>query len=145
MNGMHSEKWHALVEGRVYLSLRTGHINADTMHDIDREFGELIDASPYAMVHAIFDLRAIVSIPPLNEMGKVQYPHHPRSGYSITVGAFQNPLMRFLVSMASAIVKSRSKDVSTLTEGYLYLAEKDASLPPVQTWTHPPSSTSAAS
>jgi len=145
MNKTDNQNWHALVDGRVYLSLRTGDISAEMMHQIDREFCEIIDSSPYPMVHVIFDLRYIGSIPALSELGKVQYPQHPCAGYSITVGAFQNPLMRFLVTMATAITKSRSKDVATLTEGYRYLAEKDPSLPPVRAWNYPPGSVSAAS
>ena len=66
-------------------------------------------------------------------------------GYSVSVGAFQNPLMRFIVGMATAIVGARSKDVASLKEAYAYLLEKDPTLPPLESWNFPPEISFAAS
>ena len=73
-----------------------------------------MNASDAPLVHIILDTRYILSIPSLSEVRKAQYPYHSRMGYNITVGAFNNALMRFIVGVATAITKTRSKDVRTL-------------------------------
>jgi hypothetical protein len=131
-------QYHTLVEGKIYLFMGTGHVTSEMLQQFDHDVIELLDASPYPLVHIIQDARAILGIPPLNEVRKMKYPLHPRMGYNISVGALQHPVMRFVVGIAAAITGMRSKDVATLTEAFAYLAEKDPSLPSMETWTFPP-------
>lgn len=145
MSEANIQKWHTLVEGQVYLSTGTGHVTIEAMQQIDLEFIAELNASPYPMVHLIHDARFILSLPPLAEVRKLSYPYHPRMGYSMTVGALSNALMRFIVSMGAAIIKARTKDVATLSEAYAYLRAKDPSLPPLSAWTLPPEGNAAAS
>jgi hypothetical protein len=141
----YTQKWYTLVEGKVYLSTGTGHVTLNVMKELDRYFTAQLEASPHAMVHIVHDARFILSLPPLNEVRKLNYPTHPKLGYSMTIGALSSSLMRFIVSMAAAIVKARSKDVATLTEAYAYLLAKDPTLPPLDTWNFPPEDDSVAS
>jgi hypothetical protein len=138
------QKWYTLVEGRVYMSTGSGHVTTEVMQRLDEHFIAQIDASPYPLVHIIQDARFILSLPPISEVRKLNYPSHPRMGYSITVGGFGG-LMRFIVSIAATIFQARSKDVNTLAEAYAYLLVKDPSLPPLNTWNLPPEETSVAS
>lgn len=145
MNDSNVQKWYTLVEGQVYLSTGSGSVTLEIMQQLDQDFTAVLDASPHAMVHLIHDARSIVSLPPLNEVRKLSYPFHPKMGYSLTVGAISNGLMRFIVSMGAAIMKARTKDVATLSEAYAYLIAKDPTLPALQTWNFPPENNSVAS
>jgi hypothetical protein len=145
MSEGYSSRWIVLVEGRVYLSVGTGHFSPDSMHAFDQVVMNAIDASDAPMVHLISDSRQVLSLPPLTEIMKNRYPNHPRMGYSITIGAFQNPVMRFLLSLSSTISSMRYKDVATLSEACAFLAHKDPSLPPVAAWNMPSESDLAAS
>ena len=79
----------------------------------------------------------VLSLPSLGDMRKNRYPNHPRMGYSLTIGAYHSPVMRFVLSMSSAISNVRSKGMNSLAEACKFLAYKDPSLPPVQTWALP--------
>jgi hypothetical protein len=145
MSSGYSSRWVVLVEGRVYLSIGTGHFTVDSMREFDQQVINALEASDAPMVHLITDSRQVLSLPPLTEIMKNRYPQHPRIGYLITVGAFQNPVMRFLFSLSSTISNVRYKDVATLAEACAFVAHKDPSLPPVSTWAIPPESDLEAS
>lgn len=145
MSSAYSSRWIVLVEGRVYLTIGVGHFSTESMQVFDQQVIDAIDASDAPMVHIISDSRQVLSLPSLSEIMKNQYPQHPRMGYSITVGAFQNPVMRFLLSLSATISSTRYKDVATLAEACAYLAHKDPSLPAISTWNIPPDSDLEAS
>lgn len=137
MSSDYTQKWWVLVPERVYLSIGSGHFTAQDMQTFDWEFSNIIDASSAPRVHLIADSRTVLSLPSLADMRKNRYPHHPRMGYSLTIGAFHTPVMRFILSVSSTISQVRYKDVETLTEACVYLTAKDPSLPSLSTWTLP--------
>jgi hypothetical protein len=133
----YSQKWHTLVEGQVYLSKMTGYLTAENMHAFDRECVLLCDSSPFPLVHIIHDTRSFLGLPPLAEVRKIVYPFHRKMGFNITMGAFPNPLVGFMLVFATSIFRSRFQDVKTFREACAFLAEKDPSLPPISTWNIP--------
>jgi hypothetical protein len=145
MSDAYIQKWMTLVPDRVYLSIGSGHLTAADMQTFDWEFTNMIDASSAPMVHLVADSRHVLSLPSLVEMRKNRYPYHARMGYSLTIGAYHNPLMRFILSVSSSLSKVRYKDVETLAEACTYLAHKDPSLPPIKTWSLPTADDSLAS
>ena len=99
----YTQKWLALVDKRVYLSIGAGDLTAEDMRNFDHEFLGMIESSSTPLVHLIADSRQVLSLPSLGEMRKNRYPYHPRMGYNITVGAFHDPVMRFVLSVSTAI------------------------------------------
>lgn len=139
-----NQQWVTLIEGKIYLSVGSGHVTVESMHQFDQEVISKIEASDATLVHLISDTRYILSIPSLGEMQKLKYPHHPRMGYNLTIGAFHNPLMRFIISLSLSVTRLRYRDVNTLEEACAYLAQKDPSLPPLDTWNIPANSDASA-
>jgi hypothetical protein len=145
MSNTYTSRWIVLIEGRVYLSVGAGHFTTESMRAFDQDVINAIEASDAPLVHLISDSRQVLSLPSLGEIMKNRYPQHPRMGYMITIGAFNNPVMRFLLSLSTTISSVRYKDVATLAEACAYLAHKDPSLPPVSSWNVPSESDLAAS
>lgn len=144
MDTIYTHRWMVIVPDQVYLSIGSGHMTADDMQNFDREFMGMIDASPAPLVHLVADSRHVLSLPSLNEMRKNRYPYHARMGYSLTIGAFHNPVMRFILNVSSSISQVRYKNLELLEEAYRYLAHRDPSLPSIETWILPPADTLAS-
>jgi hypothetical protein len=134
LNEIYTQEWHTLVQGQVYLSTMKGHLTPDHMHQFDHECTQLFDASPYPLVHIIHDTCSILSLPSLGEVRKITYPFHNHMGFNIAIGVSPNPLLGFMLGVATSIFRSRFHSTSTLVSACTYLMEKDPSLPPLSTW-----------
>ena len=137
MNLPLNQQWFVLIEGQLYLSVGRGHITAEMIQQADQDFLNQLEASQAPLVHVIHDVRRVLSIPALSDMQKNKAPRHPRMGYTLTIGAFQNPIMRFIISLSLGMTQVRYRDVDSLAAACTYLVEKDPSLPPLNTWNIP--------
>ena len=134
-------KWSVLVPGQVYLIVGVGEgVTEDAIKEtavFDQECMTVLNASEASLVHFINDLRSVHGVPPIGSIRKMQYLRHPRLGYYITMGALQNPLLRFIGNMVGSMVRMRYQDVETLDRAYELLIAKDPSLPPLSAWSLP--------
>jgi hypothetical protein len=137
MSETFSQRWLVLVPDRVFLSVGAGHFSSEFIRHFDEEFVGMIEASPASRVHLITDSRQVLSLPSMNDLMKNTYPNHPRMGYNITIGAFQNPMMRMIMSFTTQVTNARYRDVRTLMEACAYIAHHDSSLPPIEEWDLP--------
>ncbi|MCU0513645.1 MAG: hypothetical protein MUE40_13880 [Anaerolineae bacterium] len=71
-------------------------------------------------------------------MMQLQALRHPRGGWGVTIGAFHNPVSRMLTGIVTRIIRTRYRDVRTLTDALILLREVDDTLPNLSDWIEVP-------
>lgn len=135
-------EWFTLVSGQVYLmisledSLVTDSLSMTRSYD--QICSAILESSNASLVHFITDMRAVKNFPPISSISAMHFLRHQRMGYYITLGAMDNPVLRFIATTVGSIARLRYKDVATLNDAYSLLLSKDPTLPPLETWGLPP-------
>lgn len=135
-------EWFTLVPEQAYLmiSIEDGLVS-DAMQmtrSYDQVCTAILESSTASLVHFITDMRAVKSFPPISSISAMHFMRHPRMGYYITLGAMENPVLRFIAKTVGGIARLRYSDVTTLNDAYSLLLSKDPTLPPLETWSLPP-------
>ena len=128
---------HWFVENRVRLLNASGYLDLATVKVYDEESRLLYD-SVTQPVHVIIDVRPLKAVPPLSELLKMATLWHKRIGVVVTVQAMRRPLMRLVFTTIVAIGRLTYRDVDTLEQAQQYIASRDRTLPPRDTWTPSP-------
>ena len=136
MNELMSQLLITLVEGQVYLLRSDLPSTPELLPQLDQEFIQVMDTSHVSLVHLISFITADNTVS-LREARKAKYSSHPRMGYNVSIGAFHNPALRFIIAVSISLTRARYKDVNTLAEACAFLAQKDHFLPPLHTWNLP--------
>lgn len=134
-------QWVTLVPGRVHLifgteQIRRGDIIQATK-DYDQECLAFLNASDAPLVHLIDDLRGVRNVPPVSSIYSMQFLRHPRLGCYVTLGVLYHPVLRFISTRVSSLVRLRYKDATTLNEAYSFVMAKDSTLPSLENWIIP--------
>lgn len=136
-----SPEWFTLVPGQVYLMIgledRLVNNALEMTRGYDVQCAALLEASDAPLVHFITDMRAVKSFPPMSSISGMHFLRHQRMGYYITLGALDNPMLRFIATMVGGIARLRYSDVTTFQDAYNLLLSKDPALPPLETWALP--------
>ena len=135
-------RWVTLVPGRVHIiygieKVNTGSIIQSTK-DYDQECVAFLNASDGLPVHLIDDLRGVRNVPPVMSIYNMQFWRHQRLGCYVTLGVLYHPVLRFVATRVSGLVRMRYKDAVRLNEAYQFLIAKDPTLPALDTWDIPP-------
>jgi hypothetical protein len=117
-----------LIVNRIIYSHFEGEISHDDVVQFDQAMLTMLENAEQ-LVHSIGDLRQITKSAPLKDTLSMKSMRHPNAGWGITIGAFENPLIRMLAAMTMAIAKARYREVSSLEEALSVLKQKDPTLP----------------
>lgn len=118
-----------LLENHVLFSLHSGVMSDEDIQKMDAETIAFLETSPAQQVHHIIDARAITKAASIRQTMQVKAPYHPRTGWVITIGATQNPLVRFLTALVTSATKLRYRETATLEAALTLLQQLDATLP----------------
>jgi hypothetical protein len=136
-------RWITLVPGRVHIihgieRVNTGNIIQATK-DYDQECLAFLNASDGhgQPVHLIDDLRGVRNVPPVTTIYNMQFWRHPSLGCYVTLGVIAHPVLRFVATRVSGLVRLRYTDAVKLNDAYQFLLEKDPTLPAIDTWDIP--------
>jgi hypothetical protein len=125
---------HWLLENRVRLLTLPTHFTTEAFHRYDDDTCLMMDQLAYPLFHVIVDAGEMESFPPLSVCIKMRCIRHAHMGWMLSIGATQNPLMRFFLSMVVSATRIRYKDCDSLDEAVVLLKTHDPALPPLETW-----------
>jgi hypothetical protein len=118
-----------LLEDRILFSHHSGVMSDEDIQKMDAETLAYLEASSAQLVHHIIDSRAITKAASIRQTMQVKAPYHPRTGWVITIGASQNPLVRFLTALVTSATKLRYREVATFEDALALLQQLDTTLP----------------
>jgi hypothetical protein len=117
-----------IVDGQLYFFPTWDVLTKEELQQYDRDFYAVIEASPYPLVHSIYDYSELKGLPPLKDLTNLKVGHHPRAGWTIFTGA-KNVLFKFLVSTTVQFFKQRIRFADTNAEALAFLQSVDSTLP----------------
>lgn len=120
-----------LVEQHLAFVAVHGETTAEDLRAYDDEAVKILDASPYPLVHTIYDYSAAKSVPPLQETLKMKAGKHPNVGWVLFV-KMEHIMMRFILTTASQVFRLRLRTFNTLEEALEFIQAVDSTLPNLQ-------------
>lgn len=107
--------------GRVCVAVAPAHVHRGDLQEYDYALSQALNMAAES-IDLIADMRAIRTIPPLNELLVVSYVRHPKLGKNITVGLARNAVARLIITSGARMVGINYRDFNTLEEAKAYLA-----------------------
>lgn len=120
-------RWY--VEHRLSYTRLWGEVSEQDLKTMDAWLIACMDDSPALLVHHIIDTSDVTKPTSARQALQLKAPRHPRMGWSITIGANRNPIVRFLTALVISAARIRYRDVSTLDEALALLHTLDPTLP----------------
>jgi hypothetical protein len=116
------------VENRVMQIINQGELVDQDLSNLDESVIRYIDQSSAPLVHLIVDHRNGINSPSAKGLTQLNWPKHPRLGWTILIG-LKNPFQRFVTVAAANFFKIRLRLVNTMDEGLDFLNDVDSTLP----------------
>jgi hypothetical protein len=82
----------------------------------DLEIWSTLQTSPSSFVHFLIDMRTLSVFPSLADYMALKSLKHPHMGWSMTVGAVQQPLLRFFLTTVMSSSRVRYRDFKSMPE-----------------------------
>lgn len=117
-----------LVQGRLILVTAPPTLTLDALRENDELVHMMLDSSDAPLVHVLLDARVVTTYPPLRDAREMKTLTHPRLGWSVTVGVFQDPILRFFMGAVRSIGRLRQRDFRTMPEALVFLKGIDPAL-----------------
>jgi hypothetical protein len=119
-----------LVENHIIYWYDKGTSTVEGGKQAELEVLQMLDESPAALVHVVFDLQEVTDMPSLadNIRAKYQFPTHPKFGWVALIGV-KDPMQKMIVSILGNIFKTRMRMVPSTLAALEYLESVDANLP----------------
>jgi hypothetical protein len=117
-----------LVEGHLILVVAPPVLTTEALRENDALIRSMLDASDAPLIHVLLDTRAVKQYPPFREAKNMEALSHPRLGWSLTVGTFQNPALRFFISAVRSIRSLRQRDFTSISEALMFLRSIDPAI-----------------
>lgn len=111
----------------VYINVH-GETTVEDLRAYDDYALQILDKSPYPLVHTIYDYSHAQIVPPLQETVKMKAGKHPKVGWVIFVN-MQDIMTRFILSTASQVFRLRFRSFKTLEEALDFIQSVDSTLP----------------
>lgn len=124
-----------VLESRVIYLRLEGRITGDELIRYDDEMVSRLDhVGADLPVHFIEDVKGLTNAPPLTAALKLKMLRDPRLGWSISIGAVRNPVLRLIYQSLMVTMGIRWRDVASLQQALEYLHRVDDSLPDLAGW-----------
>lgn len=117
-----------LVEGHLVLVKAWGAWDVAQLHAFDEHSYAILETVTRPMVHVVFEMSEITSLPSLTTMRDFRSRQHPKAGWSLYVG-IPNTVLRFALSATAQISKNRARFLKTVPEALEFIEDVDSTLP----------------
>jgi hypothetical protein len=124
-----------VLEQRVLFVRVEGHIIGEELIRLDDDVLTHMDqAGATGPVHFVEDVRGMTNAPPLLVSLNLKLIRDPRLGWSISIGAVQNPWIRLVYQSLVVATGIHWRDASSLEQALEYLNRIDPTLPDLTGW-----------
>jgi hypothetical protein len=117
-----------LVENHLMLITMPEILTTAALQANDAELCDLLDASPSSFVHILTDAQALRVYPTLADYMAMRAVKHQHIGWSLTVGAGKQPLLRFFLTTVMSAARGRYRDFDSMAEALAFARTIDPSL-----------------
>jgi hypothetical protein len=123
-------RWY--LENRVTYSYFSGEITSAELQAMDSWMIARMDASPTMTIHHILDVQDITQPASARHTMQLKAPHHPRVGWTITIGSNHDAIVHFLTALVISAARVRYRDAATFEDALTLLQTLDPHLPDLQ-------------